>query len=83
MLCNTDAHPAAWADGLVVLVCAGPVEQHLVVRELEVHLPFPRWSRESRPMRTVYHVDKASSIANRLIAGNPVLFEVFKGSRLP
>ena len=40
---------------MVLIRNAGPVAQHLVVTELEVHFPLPGQSFETRPMRLVHH----------------------------
>ena len=81
-LCITNSHPAVRAVGLAVLIrVAGLVAQYLVVRELEVHFPFPGRSRETRPVRLVQHRDDPTSTANPLLSGDLLHFDSWKRSR--
>ena len=80
-LCSASSHPTEYAVGVAVLVWgASPIAQYLVTREQDDRFPFTRRFRKPRPMRLVHHGDESTSTANRLVSGDILNRESFKGS---
>ena len=81
-LCSTNSHVTAPAVGLAVLVrSTRSVAQYLVAKKVEVYIPLPGRSRETRPLRFVPHGDDPTSTANRLGSGDLLHLESLKKSR--
>ena len=81
-LCSTNSHATAPAVGLAVLVrSTRSVAHYLVAKKVEVYIPLPGRSRETRPLRFVPHGDDPTSTANRLVSGDLFHFESLKRNR--